>query len=62
MTKDSLGRKGFIVFILSHHSPSGKEIRTESQDRNLEVGIDNETMEECSFLDGSLWLAKPTFL
>lgn len=37
MTKSKLRRKGFILLILPHHSPSLKEASIGTQGRNLEA-------------------------
>lgn len=47
MTKSKLGRKGFIWFMLLHHSVSSKEVRTGvRQGGNLETGAAAETIKE----------------
>jgi hypothetical protein len=57
-----LWRSGFIWLPLLHHGSSLKEIKTESQGRNLEAGADAEAMEGCSLLVCSSWLAQTAFL
>lgn len=48
-----LGRKEFILFytLVHYREKSGQEL---SQDRNLEIGTEAETMEECCLLAHSL--------
>lgn len=54
-----LGEGGFIL--LPRHNPPSEEIRTGTQDRNLEAGADVEAREECCSLTCSLGLASPVF-
>ena len=44
--KSNLGRKVFLSLTLPHHSPSLKEAKAGSQDRNLEAGAEAEVIEE----------------
>lgn len=56
LTKGTLGGKGFSAYTL-------REVRTETQDRYLEAGIEAEAMEEFACFTGcSTWVAQPTFL
>lgn len=50
MSKSNLGKRGYIWFAYFNHSLSLREVRAGSQGRNLEVGAEAETMEECRLL------------
>lgn len=52
MNKSNWGRKGLIHLTISHHSPSAKGIRVETQSRNMKGGM----MEELCLLAFSPWL------
>jgi hypothetical protein len=60
MTKEQLGRKGFIQLTLPHCCSSLKEIRTGTQ-AGQGAGADAEAMEGCSLLACFPWLAQPAF-
>lgn len=48
MSKSNLGRKGTIPAYSC--SPSGMEVRAETQGRDLEIGTEAKTLEECYIL------------
>lgn len=50
MSKCNLGKKGFVPANNSGHSPSSKETREGTQDRNLEARTEPLEMEEGCFL------------
>jgi hypothetical protein len=63
MTKNILGRKGFVWLPLPHHCSSSKEVRTGTQvGQELETGADAEAMEGYYLLACFSWLAQPAFL
>lgn len=45
MTMSNLEREGFILLMLLHHSLSPREVKTRTQERNLEAGTVRE--ERC---------------
>jgi hypothetical protein len=61
MTKNQLGRKGFICLTLSYCCSSPKEVRTGTQ-AGQKAGADTEAMEGCSLLACFPWLAQPALL
>lgn len=62
MTKNNSGKKGFICFTCSRHSPSLREVRQEEvQGRNLKSRIEAETVEEYCLLVYFSWLSHLTF-
>lgn len=50
MTKRNFGQEGVTTY-----SPSSREFRARTQDRNLEARTDTEAMEECSLPICSPW-------
>jgi hypothetical protein len=68
--KATWGRKRFLGFFLffvfcfffwlSVYSSSSREVREETQDRNLEAKTEVEATEELYFLARFPWLAQPT--
>jgi hypothetical protein len=58
MTKSKLGRKGFILLTVPHHSLSSKEVRAGTQaGEEPGGGADAEVMEGAAY-----WLAPPGLL
>ena len=52
MPKNNWGRKGLVKFTISHRNSSSKEVRVETQGRNMEAGV----MKEPCLLTFSPWL------
>lgn len=50
LTKATGGEKDVFHPALPNTGPSLKKARSEAQDRNLNAGIETETMEECGLL------------
>lgn len=57
VTKGNLGRRGFLQFTFPHHSPPLREKQEHKQGRDLEAGINVESMEGAAYC-----LARLSFL
>jgi hypothetical protein len=60
--KNQLEEKGYFSFQYPGHTPLLKEVRAETQGRNLEAETGVEAMEECCLLACSSWESQSSFL